>query len=232
MLEALKQQVWQANRLLPEYGLVRFTWGNVSAVDRAGGRVVIKPSGVEYDRMTAQDMVVLDLATGETVEGTLKPSSDAPTHVYLYQAFPNAGGIVHTHSRWATIFAQLGRGVPAFGTTHADHFYGEVPCTRPMTPEEIQGAYEWETGRVVAEACGDPDTIPAALVHSHGPFCWGPDALKAVRNAVALEESAHMAWHCLALNPDLPDLPRELLDRHYLRKHGPGAYYGQLTTKR
>ena len=229
MLEKLKQEVCAANLLLPKYGLVTFTWGNVSAVDREKGLVVIKPSGVEYDGMRPEDMVVVDLATGAVVEGALKPSSDTPTHLVLYRAFPALGGMVHTHSRWATTLAQAGRGVPALGTTHADYFYGDIPCTRKMTPEEIGGAYEAETGNVIVEtfAGRSPVDVPAVLVHSHGPFAWGTDAHNAVHNAVVLEEVAFMAWHALVLQPELPVMQQELLDKHYLRKHGKGAYYGQ-----
>lgn len=231
MLEELKEQVLKANLLLPKHGLVTFTWGNVSGVDRASGRMVIKPSGVEYDALAAEDMVVVDLNTGEKVEGKWKPSSDTATHVALYNAFPALGGIVHTHSRWATSFAQAGRGIPAYGTTHGDYFYGEIPCTRAMTAEEIASAYEKETGNVIIETLHsrriDPMQIPAALVRSHGPFAWGIDALDAVHNAVVLEECAFMALQALTLNPDMPPMPRALLDKHYLRKHGKNAYYGQ-----
>ncbi|GMO63795.1 MAG: L-ribulose-5-phosphate 4-epimerase [Treponemataceae bacterium] len=232
MLEALKNEVWQANLTLPKYGLVTFTWGNVSAIDRSAGLVVIKPSGVEYDSMRAEDMVVTDM-DGKIVEGKLKPSSDLPTHLEFYKAWPAAGGVVHTHSRWATVFAQSGRGIPALGTTHADYFYGEIPCTRRMTPAEIDGAYEKETGTVVLEtfAGKDPMQIPAVLVHSHGPFTWGEDAHTAVHNAVVLEELAFMAWHNLMFNSALPSMQQELLDKHYLRKHGANAYYGQTSGK-
>ena len=228
MLEHLKEQVCKANLELPRYGLVTFTWGNVSAIDRASGLVVIKPSGVEYDEMTADDMVVVDL-DGKVVEGRYKPSSDTPTHLVLYKAFSNIGGIVHTHSRWATAWAQAGRGIPAYGTTHGDYFYGEIPCTRKMTPAEIGGAYEAETGNVIVEtfAASDADAIPAVLVHSHGPFAWGKDAHEAVHNAVVLEEVANMALHTEQLNPQIPSMQQELLDKHYLRKHGKNAYYGQ-----
>ncbi len=228
MLEQLKEQVWKANLLLPEHGLVTFTWGNVSGIDRETGLVVIKPSGVEYDGMTAEDMVVVDL-DGKVVEGKWKPSSDTPTHVALYRAFPAMGGVVHTHSRWATSFAQAGRGIPPMGTTQGDYFYGEIPCTRKMTPEEIGGEYERETGNVIIETFRDidPMTIPAVLVHSHGPFAWGKDAMEAVHNAVVLEEVAFMDFHAMALNPGAGAMQQELLDKHYLRKHGPGAYYGQ-----
>lgn len=229
MLEQLKKEVFEANLLLPKYNLVTFTWGNVSGVDREKNLMVIKPSGVEYETMTAQDMVVVDLKTGKKVEGDLNPSSDTDTHVALYNAFPNIKGIVHTHSRWATVFAQGGRGIPALGTTHGDYFYGEIPCTRKMTPEEIGGKYELETGNVIIETFKDksPDDIPSVLVHSHGPFCWGTDPFNAVHNAVVLEELAFMAWHNLMMNPDIPPMQQELLDKHYLRKHGANAYYGQ-----
>lgn len=229
MLEALKQAVFEANLLLPKHNLVTFTWGNVSGVDREKGLMVIKPSGVEYDTMTADDMVVVDLKTGKKVEGDLNPSSDTDTHVVLYNAFPEIGGIVHTHSRWATAFAQAGRGIPALGTTHGDYFYGEIPCTRKMMPDEIGGKYELETGNVIVETFKDkqPNDIPAVLVHSHGPFTWGTNPKNAVHNAVVLEEVAFMAWHALQMRPDLPPMQQELLDKHYLRKHGANAYYGQ-----
>ena len=217
MLEALKEEVCRANLMLPEHGLATFTWGNVS--------------GVEYDGMRPEDMVVVSLETGERVEGRWKPSSDTDTHVALYNAFPSIGGVVHTHSRWATSFAQAGRGIPAFGTTQGDYFYGEIPVTRKMTPEEIGGRYELETGNVIIETFRqrgiDPDQVPAALVYSHGPFAWGKGAMNAVHNAVVLEEVAFMAFHAMALTPGLPPMQQELLDKHYLRKHGPGAYYGQ-----
>ena len=231
MLEALKEEVCRANLMLPEHGLVTFTWGNVSGVDRESGMMVIKPSGVEYDGMRPEDMVVVSLETGERVEGRWKPSSDTETHVALYNAFPSIGGVVHTHSRWATSFAQAGRGIPAFCTTQGDYFYGEIPVTRKMTPEEIGGRYELETGNVIIETFRqrgiDPDQVPAALVYSHGPFAWGKGAMNAVHNAVVLEEVAFMAFHAMALTPGLPPMQQELLDKHYLRKHGPGAYYGQ-----
>ena len=230
MLEQLKQQVLEANLLLPKHGLITFTWGNVSGIDREKGLVVIKPSGVEYDDMCADDMVVVDLE-GNVVEGHYKPSSDTPTHLALYKAFPTLGGVVHTHSRWATSFAQAGRGVPAMGTTQGDYFYGEIPCTRKMTPEEIAGQYELETGNVIIETFKqrniDPAQVPAVLVHSHGPFTWGTDPFNAVHNAVVLEEVAFMDFHAMALTPKLSPMQQELLDKHYLRKHGPGAYYGQ-----
>ena len=229
MLERLKEQVFQANLLLPEHGLITFTWGNVSGIDREQGLVVIKPSGVPYNEMKAEDMVVVEVKTGKTVEGSLKPSSDTPTHLELYKAFPNIGGIVHTHSRWATSFAQAGRGIIALGTTHGDYFYGEIPCTRKMTKVEIEGEYEKETGLVIKETFQgkDPDAIPAVLVHSHGPFAWGTDPLEAVHNAVVLEEVAFMNFHALTLEPGLPPMQQDLLDKHYLRKHGANAYYGQ-----
>ena len=231
MLEELKKQVCEANLLLPRHGLVTFTWGNVSGVDREKGLMVIKPSGVAYDHMKPEDMVVVSLATGERVEGKYKPSSDTPTHIALYNAFPRIGGIVHTHSRWATVYAQAGRGIPATGTTHGDYFYGEIPCTRKMTSEEIAGEYEKETGNVIIDTFGsrsaDPRQVPAVLVHSHGPFTWGTDPMNAVHNAVVLEEVAFMDFHARALSPGLAPMQQELLDKHYLRKHGDNAYYGQ-----
>ena len=215
--------------MLPRHSLVVLTWGNASAVDRENGLVVIKPSGVEYADMKAEDMVVVELATGKVVESRLKPSSDTPTHLELYRSFPGIGGIAHTHSTWATIMAQSGLGAPALGTTHADYFYGEVPITRPMTHDEILRDYEHHTGVVIAErfAALSPADIPAVLVHSHGPFTWGADVMKAVENSIVLEEVCYMAWHCLALNKDIKPMQRELLDKHFLRKHGAGAYYGQ-----
>jgi L-ribulose-5-phosphate 4-epimerase len=229
MLEGLKEQVFQANLLLPKHNLVTFTWGNVSGIDRQQGLMVIKPSGVSYEVMKAEDIVIVEMETGKTVEGSLKPSSDTPTHLELFKAFPNIGGIVHTHSRWATTFAQAGRGIMALGTTHADYFYGEVPCTRKMTKDEIQGEYEKETGLVIKETLKgkNPDTIPAVLVHSHGPFVWGTDPAEAVHNAVVLEEVAFMNFHTLMLEASIPPMQQELLDKHYLRKHGVNAYYGQ-----
>ena len=211
MLEELKELVCKANLELPKYGLVTFTWGNVSGVDRETGLMVIKPSGVEYDNMTPEDMVVVSLATGEKVEGKWKPSSDTATHVALYNAFPNIGGIVHTHSRWATSWAQAGRGIPAYGTTHGDYFYGEIPCTRKMTVEEIRGEYEKETGNVIIETFTDlsADDVPAVLVHSHGPFTWGTDPHNAVHNAVVLEELAFLAFHTEAFTPGKDNTWRE-----------------------
>ena len=229
MLEELKQKVYEANQMLPAHRLVTFTWGNVSGVDREKGLMVIKPSGVDYEKMKPGDMVVMKLDTGEVVEGSLRPSSDAPTHLELYRNFGDIGGIVHTHSRWATIFAQAKRGIPPLGTTQGDYFYGEIPCTRMMTKEEIRGKYELETGKVIVEtfAGKNPNDMPGVLVASHGPFAWGTSPMNAVHNAVVLEEVAFMAWHSLVLEPDLPVMQRELLDKHYLRKHGPDAYYGQ-----
>lgn len=230
MLEQLKQEVCEANLALPRYNLVTFTWGNVSGIDREHGLVVIKPSGVDYEGMSPEDMVVVDL-DGNRVEGHYKPSSDTPTHVELYKAFPELGGIVHTHSRWATSFAQAGCGILPLGTTQDDYFYGEIPCTRKMTPEEISGAYEQETGKVIIETFQkraiSPEAIPAVLVHSHGPFAWGPSPAQAVHNAVVLEEVAFMNFHAQMLSPGIGPMQQELLDRHYLRKHGAGAYYGQ-----
>ena len=231
MLEELKKIVCEANLELPKYGLVTFTWGNVSGVDREKGLMVIKPSGVEYDGMTPEDMVVVSLATGEKVEGKWKPSSDTATHVALYNAFPNIGGVVHTHSRWATSWAQAGKSINAYGTTHGDYFYGEIPCTRKMTVEEIRGEYEKETGNVIIETFKnreiDPDQVPAVLVCSHGPFAWGTDPHNAVHNSVVLEELAFMAFHTEAMTPGISSMQQELLDKHYLRKHGKNASYGQ-----
>jgi L-ribulose-5-phosphate 4-epimerase len=228
MLESLKQQVLEANLLLPKYRLVTFTWGNVSGIDRDSGLVAIKPSGVSYQEMTADDIVIVDL-DGKIIEGKLKPSSDTPTHVELYKAFPHIGGIVHTHSHWATSFAQAGMPIEATGTTHADYFYGTVPCTRLLTPAEIASNYEKETGKVIIETFKnlDADAIPAVLFYSHGPFCWGKTPQKAVETAVVLEEVAFMQYHALGLNPQLKTMQKELLDKHYLRKHGKNAYYGQ-----
>lgn len=230
MLDELKQAVFDANRLLPRHGLVTFTWGNVSGLDRAKGLMVIKPSGVGYEELTPDDMVVVELDTGRKVDGRLNPSSDTDTHRELYKAFPRIGGVVHTHSRWATIFAQAGKGIPALGTTHGDYFYGEIPCTRKMTPKEIGGRYEKETGRIIVEAFQgrEPDDVPAVLVHSHGPFCWGTEPDNAVHNAVVLEEIAFMAWHNQMADPTIQPMQQELLDKHYLRKHGVNAYYGQI----
>ena len=231
MLEQLKKEVLEANLELPKYGLVTFTWGNVSGLDPETGLDVIKPSGVSYDGMTADDMVVLDL-DGNIVEGTKKPSSDTPTHLALYRAWPGVRGVVHTHSRNATTYAQAGLDIVAGGTTHGDYFYGDIPCTRYMTPEEIAGEYELETGNVIIETFAkrsiNPLDIPAVLVRSHGPFTWGTSAAEAVHNAVVLEELAYMAMHSqMLLQGDVPCMQQELLDKHFLRKHGPNAYYGQ-----
>ncbi len=231
MLEQLKADVLAANLALPAHHLVTFTWGNVSAIDRERNLMVIKPSGVEYDVMQAEDMVVVDVTTGQVVEGRKKPSSDTPTHLTLYRRYTDIGGIVHTHSRHATIWSQAGLDLPAWGTTHADYFYGAIPCTRMMTEQEIGGDYEYQTGEVIVETFEtrrlDPMQIPAVLVHSHGPFAWGKDAHDAVHNAVVLEECAYMGLFSHQLAPQLPDMQNELLDRHYLRKHGANAYYGQ-----
>lgn len=228
MLEKLKEHVLQANLDLSKYGLVTFTWGNVSGIDREKGLVVIKPSGVAYDKLKAEDLVVLDLE-GNKAEGELNPSSDTPTHLALYNKFPEAGGIVHTHSPWATSWAQAGRSIPALGTTHADYFYGDIPCTRRMTAEEINGAYEKETGRVIIETfeAKDPMQVPGVLVNNHGPFAWGKDAHEAVHNAVVMEEVAKMAYRTFALTPGIESISQVLLDKHFLRKHGKNAYYGQ-----
>ncbi|MBQ8297498.1 MAG: L-ribulose-5-phosphate 4-epimerase [Ruminococcus sp.] len=227
-MEELKKKVCEANLLLPKYGLVTFTWGNVSEIDRKSGLVAIKPSGVSYDDMTPDDMVIVDLE-GNVVEGKWKPSSDTPTHIELYKAFPACGGIVHTHSRWATSFAQAGRDIPAMGTTHGDYFYGSIPCTRPMTENEIRGEYEKETGTVIVETFEDrdPAMVPGVLVFSHGPFAWGKDAMEAVHNAVVMEEVAFMDWHAMMISPERGSMQQALLDKHYLRKHGKNAYYGQ-----
>ena len=228
MLEELKQTVCEANLLLPKYDLVTFTWGNVSGIDRELGLIAIKPSGVPYDGMAPEDMVIVDLS-GNVVEGKWKPSSDTATHIELYKAFPNIGGVVHTHSRWATTFAEAGQPIPAMGTTQADYFYGDIPCTRPMTEEEINGDYEKETGKVIVETFKNiqADDVPGVLVYSHGPFSWGTDPKNAVHNAVVMEEVAFMDWHALMINPEHRDMQKALLDRHYLRKHGANAYYGQ-----
>lgn len=229
MLEKLKQQVYEANMLLPKNNLVVFTWGNVSGIDRDKGLMVIKPSGVDYDLLKPEDMVVVDLISGKKVEGDYRPSSDTDTHLVLYRAFPNIGGIVHTHSKWAVSFAQAGMGIKPMGTTHGDYFYGEIPCTRPMIPKEISGNYELETGNIIVETFQDKsaDDIPGVLVHSHGPFTWGTDPMNAVHNSVVLEQVAFMNLHALELNPYAGSMQKELLDKHYLRKHGKDAYYGQ-----
>jgi len=227
MLSELKKAVYLANMQLVYHDLVIFTWGNVSGIDRDKGLVVIKPSGVEYDAMTADDMVVTDLE-GRVVEGNLKPSSDTLTHIELYKAFPGIGGIVHTHSPWATAWAQAGRPIPALGTTHADYFYGDIPCTRSLTKEEVETAYEVETGKVIIETFlnMDPLAVPGVIVSNHAPFTWGLNPAQAVHNARVLEEVAKMAFHTLQLNPQA-SMDSFLLDKHYLRKHGKNAYYGQ-----
>ena len=230
MLEQLKQEVWSANMQLPELGLVLFTWGNVSGIDREKGLVVIKPSGVEYAEMKPEDMVVVDLISGDVVEGKMRPSSDTPTHLELYRNFVEIGGVVHTHSRWATVWAQTKRSIPAFGTTHADYFYGDVPCTRLLTAKEISGDYELETGRVIVEtfAGRDPVECPAVLVASHGPFTWGKNAAEAVYHAAVLEEAAALAYLTDSVKePQVTHMQQALLDKHFLRKHGKNAYYGQ-----
>lgn len=230
MLKELKERVCEANLLLEKYKLITFTWGNVSEVDANRELMVIKPSGVPYADLTVQSMVVVELATGKKIEGSYSPSSDTPTHRYLFNHFEKVGAVVHTHSRWATIFAQAGRGIPALGTTHADYFYGQIPCTRALASAEIQGEYEMETGKVIVECFShlDPLSIPAVLVHGHGPFCWASDAVKAVEYAVVLEEVAMMAYHTMLLgNADQKPMDPQLLDKHYLRKHGAHAYYGQ-----
>ncbi|WP_440897793.1 L-ribulose-5-phosphate 4-epimerase [Amphibacillus sp. Q70] len=228
MLEALKEKVLKANLDLPRHGLVTFTWGNVSGFDKESRLVVIKPSGVPYDDMTIDDLVVVDL-DGYVVEGDKRPSSDTPTHLVLYKKFPHIGGVVHTHSSWATSWAQAGEDIPALGTTHGDYFYGDIPCTRRMTQAEVDGDYELETGNVIVETFKniDPHAIPSVLVHSHAPFNWGKDPDEAVHNAVVLEEVAKMALHTQQLNPDVQRMQQVLLDKHYLRKHGKDAYYGQ-----
>ena len=228
MLEELKKVVYEANMLLPKYGLVTFTWGNVSQIDKETGYFAIKPSGVDYDKLTPDDMVIMDLE-GNKIEGKYNPSSDTPTHIELYKAFPNIGGIVHTHSSWATSLAQAGRGIPCYGTTHADYMYGEIPCVRCLTKEEIDGAYEQNTGLLIAEYFknNDYEAVPAVLCKNHGPFTWGKDGHEAVHNAVVLEEVAKMAARCETINPQVKPAPQELQDKHYYRKHGANAYYGQ-----
>ena len=228
MLENLKQEVYEANMQLPKYGLVTFTWGNVSGLDKESGRFVIKPSGVEYDRLTPEDMVVVNLE-GNKIEGKYNPSSDTPTHLELYRAFPEIGGIVHTHSAWATSWAQAGRGIPCYGTTHADYMYGEIPCVRNLTKEEIDEAYEKNTGVLIADYFKERDylSMPAVLCKNHGPFTGGKDACEAVHNAVVLEEVAKMAARSEVINPQVLPAPQELKDKHYYRKHGADAYYGQ-----
>ena len=229
-MQTLKRQVFEANMDLPRYGLVTFTWGNVSAIDRERGLVAIKPSGVAYEAMKADDMVVVDLE-GRVVDGRYRPSSDTATHLALYRRYPSLGGVVHTHSTHATAWAQAGLAIPALGTTHADYFFGDIPCTRALSPREVEEAYELNTGHVIIETLGaqhtDPLSVPAALVHGHGPFAWGKDPANAVHNAVVLEEIAYMNMWTRQLSADEQPVSATLLDKHYLRKHGAGAYYGQ-----
>lgn len=230
MLEELKQRVYEANMLLPKYGLVTFTWGNVSEIDRETGIFAIKPSGVEYDKLTPDDMVLMDL-DGNRVEGRYNPSSDTPTHLELYKAFDAIGGVVHTHSSYATSWAQAGRDIPCYGTTHADYFYGAIPCVRCLSEAEIGEAYEANTGRLIVSEFQrlkkDVEAVPAVLCKNHGPFAWGKDAHEAVHNAVVLEEVAKMAYRAETIEPQAKPAPQELQDKHYFRKHGANAYYGQ-----
>ena len=228
MLEELKKAVYEANMLLPKYNLVTFTWGNVSQIDRETGYFAIKPSGVDYDKLTPDDMVIMDLE-GNKIEGRYNPSSDTPTHLELYRAFPKIGGVVHTHSPWATSWAQAGRGIPCYGTTHADYMYGEIPCVRCLTKEEINTAYEKNTGLLIVDYFKDKDyeAVPAVLCKNHGPFTWGKDGHEAVHNAVVLEEVAKKAARGEMINPQVKPAPQELQDKHYYRKHGANAYYGQ-----
>ena len=235
MLEELKKKVYEANILLPKYGLALFTWGNVSEIDREKGLFVIKPSGVEYDKMTPDDMVVMDL-DGNRVEGDLSPSSDTPTHLELYKAFKEIGGVVHTHSPYATSWAQAGRGIPCYGTTHADYFYGEIPCVRALTKAEIESEYEKNTGLAIAAEFErlkkDPMAVPGTLCQNHGVFSWGKDAADAVHNAVVEEEVAKMAYRSEMINPEIAVISKDLQDKHYFRKHGANAYYGQKSTQK
>ncbi len=230
MLESLKKEVLEANLTLPKYNLVTFTWGNVSGIDREKNLVVIKPSGVPYDELKEEHLVVVDLE-GNVVEGNLRPSSDTATHIALYKAFPEIRGVVHTHSPFATSWAQARKPIPALGTTHADYYYGEVPCTRALTAEEVDTNYELETGNVIIETFReknlDPVAVPGVIVSQHAPFCWGKDAHEAVHNAVVLEEVAKMAINTYHINPTVDSMEQYLLDKHYLRKHGKDAYYGQ-----
>lgn len=230
MLENLKQKVYEANLALPKNNLVTLTWGNVSGIDRESGYFVIKPSGVEYDQLKVEDMIVVDL-DGQVVEGTLNPSTDTPTHAYLYRQWPKLGGIVHTHSKWAVAFAQAGMAIPAAGTTHADTFYGPVPVADRLTKAEVDNDYELNTGKSIARVFEregiDPMAVPGVLTNDHGPFTWGTDAMEAVHNAIVLDTVAEMTYHTLQLNAEDVSVPQYLLDRHYYRKHGPNAYYGQ-----
>jgi len=227
-MQQLKQQVLDANLDLPRYGLVTFTWGNVSAIDRARGLVAIKPSGVSYDALKADDIVIVDLQ-GDVVEGKLRPSSDTATHLALYRRYPSLGGVVHTHSTHATAWAQAGLAIPALGTTHADYFLGDIPCTRALTEQEVQGEYELNTGRVIIETLKESEPLhtPGVVVYQHGPFAWGKDAHDAVHNAVVMEEVARMAWIARSINPGLKPIDGYLMDKHFMRKHGAHAYYGQ-----
>ncbi len=230
MLEELKKQVYEANMLLPAYKLITFTWGNVSGIDREKGLFVIKPSGVEYDSLRPEDMVVLDLE-GKVVEGDYRPSSDTATHLEIYKAFPDVGGVVHTHSSYATSWAQSGRSIPCYGTTHADYFYGEIPCLRCLNADEIEEAYEENTGHLIVNEFKardiDPMAMPAVLCKNHGVFTWGKDAVDAVHSSVVVEEVAKMAFRTELINKDVKPAPQELQDKHYYRKHGANAYYGQ-----
>ncbi|MGY6031384.1 L-ribulose-5-phosphate 4-epimerase [Phytobacter sp. AG2a] len=227
-MQTLKQQVFEANRDLPRFGLVTFTWGNVSAIDRERGVIVIKPSGIAYEVMTVDDMVVVDLE-GNVVEGRYRPSSDTATHLALYQRYAELGGVVHTHSTHATAWAQAGLSIPAMGTTHADYFFGDIPCTRGLTKQEVEGEYERNTGKVIIETLDDNNPLhtPGIVVYQHGPFAWGKDAADAVHNAVVLEEVARMAWIARGINPALKPIDDYLMHKHFMRKHGPNAYYGQ-----
>ena len=234
MLEELKKRVYEANMLLPKYGLVTFTWGNVSEIDRETGYFAIKPSGVEYEKLSPDDMVIMDLE-GNKIEGKYNPSSDTATHIEIYKAFEKVGGVVHTHSSYATSWAQAGRSIPCYGTTHADYIYGEVPCVRCLTREEIDGAYEKNTGILIVndfnENHRDPVAVPGVLCKNHGVFSWGKDAHEAVHNSVVIEEVAKMAFRCELINPEVKPAPQELQDKHYYRKHGANAYYGQANVK-
>ena len=233
MLKHLRKLVWQANLDLPKHGLVTFTWGNVSGIDRERGLVVIKPSGVAYEDLTPEDLVLVDLETGRTVEGALNPSSDTKTHLELYRAFPEVGGIVHTHSAYAVAWAQAGQDIPCYCTTHADYFYGPIPCARHLRQAELEEDYEKNTGRIIVETFRgrnlDPAAVPGVICHSHGPFTWGKDPAQAVYHAVVLEEVARMALLTRQVDPDAAPAPQYLQDKHYSRKHGPNAYYGQKT---
>ncbi|CAM4350292.1 L-ribulose-5-phosphate 4-epimerase [Klebsiella pneumoniae] len=227
-MQQLKQQVFEANMDLPRYGLVTFTWGNVSAIDRQRGLVVIKPSGIAYESMTVDDMSVVDLQ-GHVVEGRWRPSSDTATHLALYRRYPDLGGVVHTHSTHATAWAQAGLAIPALGTTHADYFFGDIPCTRALSAQEVDEAYELNTGQVIIEKLGEANPLhtPGIVVYQHGPFAWGKDAHEAVHNAVVMEEVARMAWIARGINPQLQPIDSWLMNKHFQRKHGPNAYYGQ-----